>query len=93
MLSGLFYLHVHLQSQWIFVSSESLEVPNNPGGGGGLDFFSLQPLVFGLPVSPVTTQKKIFHLVSKEEFCSAQMDLFFSQLGFANEISAFFLSG
>lgn len=35
--------------------------------------------------------EKIFHLVSKEEFCSAQMDFFFfSWFGFPDEISGVF---
>lgn len=35
MLSGVFYLYMHLQHQRIFVISKCLEVPSNLGGGGG----------------------------------------------------------
>lgn len=74
MLSVVSYFYVHLQQhQGPFVISKALEFPNHSEGLMAVIFFFASTPRF-LPTCPVSTQKKIFQLVSKEEFCSAQMD-------------------
>lgn len=59
---------------------------------GVIFFFASTPTFWAAYLSCCYPEKKMFQLVSKEEFCSAQMVgfLFLSRFEFANEISVGF---